>query len=303
MDIMTHVQTQSPPPAAGPRANPLFGIGLAMLAGLVVVAGLFVLLAPPKAPKGLQHLKAVVVRSAPHDSSAFTEGLVFYLVGLYESTGLEGKSTMRLSDYQTGFIYRRLDMAPDIFGEGLAMVEGEGWGLCYDETKKHLVMSNGSPVLTFRDPETFKATGQVTVTMEGKPVVNLNELECVRGVVYANVWQTDQIVVIDPGSGEVMAEIDASGLLTPEERAKADVLNGIAYMPQRDAFYVTGKLWPKLFEVKFLPREAAAVTAAASTAAAGAAGAGAAGAGAAMSGTAGSAAGAGAGTAGGSATP
>ncbi len=130
--------------------------------------------------------------------------------------------------------------------------EGEGWGLCFDG--RRLVMSDGSDTLTFRDPATFAVTGSVDVTKIGRPLRRLNELECVDGQVYANVWQTEEIVRIDPSSGHVTAVIDARGLLEPIERRRTDVLNGIAWAPDREAFLITGKLWPWMFEVRFVPR-------------------------------------------------
>lgn len=130
---------------------------------------------------------------------------------------------------------------------------GEGWGICDQADPDRLVMSNGSDTLTFRDPETFRPTGKVRVRSAGEPVKNINELECVDNIVYANIWKTDTIVRIDVASGKVTGKIDASGLLTPAERKHADVLNGIAAVPGSDAFFVTGKLWPKLFRVRFVP--------------------------------------------------
>jgi glutaminyl-peptide cyclotransferase len=127
--------------------------------------------------------------------------------------------------------------------------DGEGWGLCNDG--RRLVMSDGSASLSFRDPQSFIRLGSVNVTHDGQPVRNLNELECVHGAVYANIWMTETIARIDPSSGAVTGWIDASGLLTGDERARADVLNGIAYVPERDSFLITGKLWPRLFEVRF----------------------------------------------------
>ncbi|HJX27364.1 MAG TPA: glutaminyl-peptide cyclotransferase, partial [Thermoanaerobaculia bacterium] len=128
---------------------------------------------------------------------------------------------------------------------------GEGWGLCQDGQR--LIMSDGSDVLTFRDPSTFAATGRVNVTLNGGPVPQLNELECVDGAVYANVYTTQDIVRIDPGTGRVTAVIDASGLLSREEMMRVDVLNGIAYKPETKTFLLTGKNWPKMFEVVFEP--------------------------------------------------
>jgi hypothetical protein len=137
----------------------------------------------------------------------------------------------------------------DFNPRGTFAYEGEGWGLCYDGVR--LVMSDGSSKLTFRDPKSFAVTGEISVTSDGAPVNNLNELECVGSLVYANVWQTDTIVRIDASSGRVLTRIDASGLLTPSEASRADVLNGVAFDAKSGHFFITGKLWPKLFEVRF----------------------------------------------------
>jgi len=203
---------------------------------------------------------------------------------LFESTGIEGRSSVREVDLETGRVLRKTDLPPSFFGEGLARVgdhlvqitwqngralvytvdglaktrehnyDGEGWGLCHDGAR--LVMSDGSDRLVFRDPESFGPLGAVRVTRQGAPVRKLNELECVGGDVYANVWETDSIVRVNARTGAVSAGIDASGLLTAEERARADVLNGIAYVPERQTFLVTGKLWPRMFEVRFVARGA-----------------------------------------------
>lgn len=129
--------------------------------------------------------------------------------------------------------------------------QGEGWGLCHDGSR--LVMSDGSDRLTFRDPVTFAPTGQMAVHLDGEPVTQLNELDCTDGVVWANVYQTDRIMRIDPTTGTVTAVVDAPGLLTPEQQAAADVLNGIAAIPGTDEFLITGKNWPTLFRVRFVP--------------------------------------------------
>ncbi|HEY0783760.1 MAG TPA: glutaminyl-peptide cyclotransferase [Thermoanaerobaculia bacterium] len=265
--------------------------GLALAAGLDVACG-----SPPNAapaprpapataPATAAEPQALVVKvlaTYPHDTAAYTQGLVWNGGKLYESDGLYGSSSLREVNPKTGETLRRAPVPPGFFAEGLAVVgdrliqlpwqeggacasrkatfeklaelryEGEGWGLCDDG--KRLVMSNGSSRLTFRDRDTFAPRGSVQVTRAGQPIPQLNELECVDGAVYANVWQTDQIVRIDPASGRVTATIDASGLLTPEERAKADVLNGIAYEPVKKTFLITGKLWPKMFEVVFEKR-------------------------------------------------
>lgn len=217
----------------------------------------------------------------PHDRSLFTEGLEIADNTLYESTGRYGQSALRATSPDTGRLGGQVRLAPALFGEGITVVHdriwqltyqegvalqydranlhqvatahysGEGWGLCYDGTR--LVMSNGSSRLTFRDPTTFAATGGVDVTAGGEGVDNLNELECVGGQVYANVWQTQQIVRIDPATGKVTAVIDAAGLLAPSERAGTDVLNGIAAIPGTDQFLLTGKYWPHLYRVRFVP--------------------------------------------------
>ena len=129
--------------------------------------------------------------------------------------------------------------------------QGEGWGLCSDGDR--LVMSDGTDRLTFRDPDTFAVTGEVRVWQGGRPVARLNELECVDGAVWANVWQTDRIVRIDPSDGAVTATVDAAALLSPAQRAHADVLNGIAAVPGTDQFLITGKHWPVIFRVRFVP--------------------------------------------------
>jgi glutamine cyclotransferase len=227
-------------------------------------------------------LRPTVLERFPHDTRAFTQGLLLADGLLYESTGLYGASSLREVAPATGGVIRIRPLPPDTFGEGLALVgdrlvqltwrqgramvynretfdpvgafhyEGEGWGLCYDGEK--LWMSDGSSWLTVRDPETFEVLRRQAVTSRGEPVPMLNELECVGEHVYANVWQTETIVRIVKGSGKVDAAIDASGLLTPEQRAGLPpdaVLNGIAYDAENDRFLVTGKLWPVLLAVRF----------------------------------------------------
>ena len=222
-----------------------------------------------------------VVRTMPHDTAAFTEGYVLEDGQLFESTGLYGESSVREVDPATGRAIRTVPVDEQYFGEGLELVdgrlmlltwregtalvfdpstfelvaeygyEGEGWGLCRLDDR--LVMSNGSDELTFRDPATFAAVGSVRVRDQDDPVANLNELECVDGEVWANVWQTDRIVRIDPTTGQVVSNVDASGLLTEAERAGTDVMNGIAHVDGTDRFLLTGKYWPTVFEVRFVP--------------------------------------------------
>ncbi|WP_340686570.1 glutaminyl-peptide cyclotransferase [Amycolatopsis coloradensis] len=225
------------------------------------------------APPAPEKFKVRVLSTLPHDPAAFTQGLEFSGETLYEGTGLVGKSSMRAGPPGAAPSVRQ-DL-PDLFGEGITVLgptawqitwqdgvaierdaktlaelrrvnyTGEGWGLCHRDGQ--LVMSDGSSKLTFRDPVTFAPTGGVDVGRD-----QLNELECVGGSVYANVWQTDRILRIDAATGRVTGEIDASGLLTPEERSSADVLNGIAAVPGTDEFLITGKLWPRMFRVKFV---------------------------------------------------
>ena len=221
-----------------------------------------------------------VVNTFPHDPSAFTEGL-FYLNGfLYESTGLESHSSIRKVRLETGAVLQKIDVPSQYFGEGIVNwhdhlvsltwqshvgfvyglatlklqkefhYEGEGWALTQDG--KQLIMSDGTPDLRFLNPDTLAPTGRLRVTFEGKPVRNVNELEWVKGEIYANVWETDWIMRIDPKTGNVVGLINLAGLLKPAERTAGpdSVLNGIAYDQKRDRLFVTGKNWPKLFEIR-----------------------------------------------------
>ncbi len=222
-----------------------------------------------------------MVHAYPHDSSAFTQGLVMVDGMLYEGTGLHGRSSVRAVDLATGRVLQSVKVPDKYFGEGLTdwggtLIEltwlahrgfvydrfsmravktfkykGEGWGLTHDG--KNLIMSDGTPVLRFLDPLTFKVVRTLAVSDGGKPVKELNELEYIHGEIYANVWQTDRIARISPATGEVIAWIDLSGLLGSEPRDGNAVLNGIAYDQKNDRLFVTGKLWPKLFEIKLVP--------------------------------------------------
>jgi len=220
-----------------------------------------------------------VVAEYPHDPDAFTQGLVYRDGVLYEGTGLRGRSTLRRVDLETGTVERSVALDPVHFGEGIAVVGDrvyqltwqtgtcfvydrdtfapletftyptEGWGLATDGAR--LVMSDGTDQLFFRDPTTFAEVGRVAVRDGDEPVRNLNELEVVGGEVWANVWQTDRIARIDPTTGRVVGWIDLTGLLSAEDRQgrEVDVLNGIAHDPATGRVFVTGKLWPKLFEI------------------------------------------------------
>jgi glutaminyl-peptide cyclotransferase len=224
-----------------------------------------------------------LVKTYPHDTQAFTEGL-FYLNGfLYESTGLEHQSTIRKEKLETGEVLQKIDVPPQYFGEGIVnwknrlisltwksevgfvydlntlklqrhfAYKGEGWALTQDG--KRLIMSDGTADLRFLDPDTLKETGRVTVTYDGKPVPQINELEWVKGKVYANVWHTDMLIIVDPARGDITGVVDLTGLMPLNQRPPGpdSVLNGIAYDAVHDRLFVTGKNWPRLFEIRVLP--------------------------------------------------
>lgn len=224
-----------------------------------------------------------VLNVFPHDPTAFTQGLVYQDGIFYEGTGLRGQSTLRKVDPATGQVLQGIRLPDQYFGEGIAILgqrlyqltwqentgfiydkdsfelldtwryEGEGWGLATDGQR--LLMSDGSHELRFLDPETLAELGRVAVLDDaGQPVSRLNELEWVGGEVWANVWQTDRIARIDPASGRLLGWIDLAGLLPDEDRAaqRVDVLNGIAYDAATARLFVTGKWWPKLFEIELV---------------------------------------------------
>jgi glutamine cyclotransferase len=248
---------------------------------LALVAALSGCASASKAADMVPQLQVEVLSTLPHDTSAFTEGLELANGSLYESTGRVGRSGVRLGPPGQAPTATAALPSP-LFGEGITVLgptlweltwqsgvaierdartlaelrrvgyQGEGWGLCHQPGR--LVMSDGSDQLTFRDPVSFAALGTLTVHAANQTFTQLNELECVGDTVYANVWQTDRILRIDANTGTVTGVIDASGLLTPAQRDHADVLNGIAAIPGTDEFYLTGKLWPELFRVKFIQR-------------------------------------------------
>ncbi len=219
----------------------------------------------------------MVVNTYPHDPEAFTQGLVFKNGVFYESTGLFGRSSLREVDIETGNVIRSIALPSRYFGEGIVIFkdkiiqltwrsqvafvyeldsfkligkfnyEGEGWGITHDGER--LIMSNGTATLYFRDPETFMEIGRVKVFDNNGPVTMLNELEYIAGEVYANVWQTDRIARIDPETGRVKSWIQLNGLLGPGQNRLANVLNGTAHDKDGDRLFVTGKLWPSLFEI------------------------------------------------------
>lgn len=226
-----------------------------------------------------------IINIYPHDPEAFTQGLIYLNGFFYESTGLYGRSTLRQVNPVDGIIIKQINLSSDYFAEGITSYNSriiqltwrencgfvydlqsftvqetfsyqtEGWGLTYDG--EFLIMSDGSSVLTFLDPKTFIPVRQVQVKANNRPLQNINELEHVKGKIYANVWLTDYIVIIDPETGQVTGRIDLTGLLDPTSHPgrSVDVLNGIAYDEGLDRLFVTGKFWPKIFEIKLLLAE------------------------------------------------
>jgi glutaminyl-peptide cyclotransferase len=256
-------------------------LALVVVLAVALAAGAFAL--PPRPAPAPPVYGYRVVAEYPHDPEAYTQGLVYVDGDLYEGTGQEGESTLRRVDLETGEVLRSRALDPDLFGEGIAVVGdriyqltwqertgfvydrrtferletfdylGEGWGLTTDGER--LIQSDGSDRLAFRDPATFAETGHVEVRAGDEPVRNLNELEWIDGEVWANVYRTDRIARIDPATGRVTGWIDLGGLLPAEDRVgrEVGVLNGIAHDPATGRIFVTGKLWPKLFEIEVIP--------------------------------------------------
>lgn len=222
-----------------------------------------------------------IVHVYPHDPAAFTQGLEYHDGFLYEGTGLKGRSTLRKVELESGKMVHEIQLNPKYFGEGITVLDqrifeltwqshrgfvynrttfqqtrdfdypGEGWGLANDGTR--IFMSDGTSEIRVWNTVTLQETGRLKVHDGSEPVASLNELEYVRGEIYANVWQTDRIARISIADGHVTGWIDLSGLLSSSELgAGADVLNGIAYDPIHDRLFVTGKLWPKLFEIQLI---------------------------------------------------
>ncbi len=230
----------------------------------------------------LTKLSFEIVASYPHDRSAFTEGLAYDSTALYESTGISGKSTLRRVELVSGAVLQSFPLSKELFGEGITIMKDriiqltwrsrqgfvydknsfgllrtfeyptEGWGITYDGVR--LIMSDGSSTLYFLDPESLQINGQIDIhDFDNSPITRLNELEYVQGEIYANVWATNRIAVIDPQTGQAKAWIDLTGLSDHLENSDgADVLNGIAYDEENDRLFVTGKLWPNLFEIKLI---------------------------------------------------
>ena len=249
----------------------------------MLVCGLAALMVVRQAPAGGLALYGYqVVRSYPHDHDAFTQGLQYVDGVFYEGTGLNGRSSIRRVELETGKVLQRRDVPQQHFGEGITVFKsdlieltwqthvafvydrtsfepkkqftypGEGWGLTHDGDS--LIMSDGTDELRYLDPVTFAEKRRLKVTASGAPLRNLNELEVVKGEIFANIWQIDYIARIAPSTGKVTACVDLRRLLTPSERSSTDVLNGIAYDRAHDRLFVTGKLWPKVFEIKLVKK-------------------------------------------------
>lgn len=219
-----------------------------------------------------------IVNKYPHDNEAFTQGLFYYNGYLYESTGLYGESSLRKVDLQTGDVLEKIELNEEFFGEGMTIIDDkiyqltwksnqgfvydietfevvrefeyqtEGWGLTHN--KESIIMSDGTDKIYFYNIQDLSYQKYISVRINEVPLKDINELEYINGKIYANIWKSDLIALIDPDSGVVTGEIDLSGLLTGREKSNADVLNGIAYDRQSDRLFVTGKKWPYLYELK-----------------------------------------------------
>jgi len=246
---------------------------------LAVVLILFCL--DSKNPDVFTNYTYEIINTFPHDRKAFTQGLVFENGVLYEGTGLPGRSSLRKVELETGNILQMHRLLTKFFGEGITIYRDniiqltfqenvgfvynkdtfellrefnyptEGWGITHDG--RHLIMSDGTPTLYFLDPETFERVSRIKVYDRNAPLWGLNELEYVEGQIYANVWPAERIAIIAPDTGRVTGWIDMEGLLTQQDYTEyVDVLNGIAYDKNNGRLFVTGKFWPKLFEIKLI---------------------------------------------------
>ncbi len=257
--------------------------GLAACVLLITVGMGFGQSLPPNGNRHPPEYTFEVVRQFPHDATAFTQGFTYFKGSFYEGTGRQGQSCLRQVDAETGRLVRKVDMAPDFFGEGITVLgneviqltwlshigfvyalsdfhqlrtfkyPGEGWGLTTDGND--LFMSDGSAEIRVLDAGTFAEKRRIKVRDAGKAVDQLNELEFVEGEIFANIWHSDRIVRISPKTGEIVGGIDLTGLLGPFYQRPAEaVLNGIAYDRETQRLFVTGKLWPKIFEIRIIPR-------------------------------------------------
>ena len=271
------------------RTSLALALALALCAGcgkkLPAAAQATVEPAPQPAPAAAEvpNYTYQVVGVWPHDPNAFTQGLVYVKGILLESTGLNGRSSLRKVELQTGRVLQQIRVPSQYFAEGMTVIgdrvfqltwqsqkgfvynlstlelekefayTGEGWGLTTDG--RQLILSDGTNRIRFLDPVTFKVVRSISVFHRGEPLPQLNELEWVKDEIYANIWQTHSVARIDPANGNLLGLIDFSGLLAPgDRRANTDVLNGIAYDATGDRLFITGKNWPKLFEVRLKPR-------------------------------------------------
>jgi glutamine cyclotransferase len=248
---------------------------------LVLSLTAFILLSnrPAGSPTQYTH---TVVNEYPHDTNAFTQGLVIDNGVLYEGTGLNGHSTLRRVDLETGEVLQLYELSDEFFGEGITVFGDkviqltwlshkgfvydknsfdliqnftyptEGWGITHNST--HLIMSNGTANLHFLNPETFERVGEISVNDAGTPVTKLNELEYIKGEIYANIWYEQKIAIINPQTGTVRAWIDLTGIGATENTSGGRVLNGIAYNANEDRLFVTGKMWSKLYEIQLTPQ-------------------------------------------------
>jgi glutamine cyclotransferase len=258
---------------------------------LIAAVALITVACGPASDAGVPEYAYEVVHAYPHDRTAFTEGLFYFNGFLYESTGLEsGRSSIRKVKVETGEVVQKYQLPDQYFGEGIVKwhnklyqltyksqvgfifnfetfakegefrYQGQGWALTTDgkqiymDGSRDVQASASDAEIRILDPETLNEKGVIKVTDEGQPVKNLNELEWVKGEIFANIWMTNRIARIDPQSGKVVGWIDLTGLLPPNEGPAVDVLNGIAYDAEHDRLFVTGKLWPKLFEIKLLKK-------------------------------------------------
>ncbi len=256
---------------------------LSLIASVTVLVLASLTTACAQDPHAFVYYDYRVINSYPHDENAFTQGLFFDDGILFESTGQLGQSSVRKVDLKTGKILERIDLPDTIFGEGIALADGkivtlswrakkgfvydkqslsltgefsydtEGWGITHDGTQ--FIMSDGSATLQMLDTKTLAVTKTLDITFRGKPISRLNELEWIDGEIFANVWQTNAIMRIDPLTGIVTSVIDLRGLLSDEDKtSKTNVLNGIAYDAEKKRLFVTGKNWPKLFEIELIER-------------------------------------------------
>jgi len=242
---------------------------------------LFILIYAAAAPsiesEEIKKLDYQVLESYDHDPKAFTQGLEIYKNQLYEGTGLYGRSSLRKIEIASGQVLKKINLDKKYFGEGITILnkkiyqlswkentafvydldfnlidsfnyQGEGWGLANDG--QNLIMSNGSEYLFFRDPKTFELIKKIEVKKNDQKIQNINELEYHQGFIYAIIWQTDYIIKINAENGKVAAYLDLKGILKTDYKGKIDVLNGIAYNPNNKSFLITGKLWPKIYEIK-----------------------------------------------------